>query len=168
MESSREEKQEATMTWPCISMEKQIAVFICDPSHFIQKKTRLTMRFKKKKQQLNKLNTIHKTLQRQYNKKNKKSPTTAASNSTATTTIRVGLRTCLAIVIGCTSLGTWYVVLVQSIVAYVVASRQYPPVDLRVHLKLIVSHAFCHRSLASSGSRWDPVEVVVFTRIDGG
>ena len=24
MESSREEKQEATRTWPCISMEKQI------------------------------------------------------------------------------------------------------------------------------------------------
>jgi hypothetical protein len=35
MESSREEKQEATRTWPCISMEKQIAAFICDPSHFI-------------------------------------------------------------------------------------------------------------------------------------
>lgn len=81
------------------------------------------------------------------------SSTTAASDGTAATVVGVSLCPGLAVVVGSTPLRAWHCVPLQSSIADVLCGGQDTPVDLRVHVKLILSHALCNGTLATGLGR---------------
>ncbi|PPD74097.1 hypothetical protein GOBAR_DD28977 [Gossypium barbadense] len=76
--------------------------------------------------------------------KENKEQATATSNCAAASAVKVSLSFCLTVGVGCTPYRARHGVPLQSPIAYVPRGLLYTPVNIRVHVKLIVLHALGH------------------------
>lgn len=99
----------------------------------------------------NKYDTKIQTHTKNKKEKDRITLTTATSNGAAASGVRVSFCSWLTVIIGCTPSRAWHGVPLQSSITYVLRARlQNAPVNLRVHIKLIVTHTLSHGALAAS------------------